>query len=220
MMNLLSYELFFDLSSFDHHALFQKDKPVWQALHDLKAYLDQLSLGKIESDIPDSVTLVHPEKIQIGKGVKVGPGAYIEGPCVIGDHSIVGHTAYLRPYVLTGVGCVIGHATEAKHAIFLNNAKAPHFNYVGDSILGNKTNLGAGSICANVRLDKKSVSVTVDNERFSTGLKKMGAIVGDGSEVGCNAVLNPGLLLKKRSFIRASVAQVKSTLSLKKVTHV
>ncbi|MCB1067734.1 MAG: UDP-N-acetylglucosamine diphosphorylase [Simkania sp.] len=218
-MNRLSYELFFDLESFEHRSLFKEGVPVWNALKHLKAYLESLSLGKIECDIPSSTILDHPELISIGKGTVVEPGAYIQGPCVIGKNCQVRHGSYIRPYLLTGDDCVIGHATETKHAIFLNGAKAPHFNYVGDSILGRDVNIGAGVICANFRLDKKLVPVRVWGEQFSSELKKFGAIVGDSSQIGCNTVLNPGLLLRKLSLIRSCESVSESNLR-KDVSHV
>lgn len=214
-MNRLSPSIFFKLESFEHQALFLDGEPVWNALKHLKEYLMSQSLGKIACHVPSSVTLVHPEWISIGEGTIIQPGAYIEGPCMIGKECEVRHGAFVRSNVLTGSGCVIGHATEVKHAVFLDGAKAPHFNYVGDSILGNGVNLGAGVICANYRLDQKPVPVHVENEIFSSGLKKLGAIVGDGAQVGCNAVLNPGLLLKKRSLVRSCESVLKSNIKWK-----
>ncbi|WP_420421645.1 UDP-N-acetylglucosamine diphosphorylase [Simkania sp.] len=218
-MNRLTHELFFDLKSFEHQVLFEEGQPVWNALKNLKAYLESLSLGKIECDIPSSAILEHPELISIGAGTVVEPGAYIQGPCIIGKNCQVRHGSYIRPYLLAGNQCVIGHATETKHAIFLNGAKAPHFNYVGDSILGSDVNIGAGVICANFRLDKKSVPVRVWGEQFSSDLKKFGAIIGDRSQIGCNTVLNPGVLLRKRSLIRSCESVSESNLR-KEVSHV
>ena len=106
------------------------------------------------------------------------PGAYIEGPCVIGKACQIRHSAYVRPYVVTGDRCIIGHSSEVKHSILLDGAQAPHFNYVGDSILGNGVNLGAGVICANFRLDHREVIVEIEGNRHETGLRKFGAIVG------------------------------------------
>lgn len=218
-MERLSSKLFFNLDSFEHTSLFLEGQPAWHALKRLKEYLDSLPLGKIACDIPPNVTLVSPNHISIGEGTIIQSGAYIEGPCVIGKNCEVRHGAFVRPYVLTGDGCVIGHATEAKHAIFLNGSKAPHFNYVGDSILGNDVNLGAGVICANFRLDQKAVPVCVEGEKFSTGLKKLGAIIGDKSKLGCNAVLNPGVLLKKRSLIRSLASISDSNIKLERRSH-
>lgn len=203
---------FFELASFSHKDLFRVDAPVWESLKELQGYLEGAPLGKIECDIPTGVTLVHPEKVSIGKGTRVEPGAYIEGPCIIGEGCQVRHGAYVRPYVLTGNQCVIGHSTEVKHAIFLDGAQAPHFNYVGDSILGNSVNIGAGVICANFRLDHGEVIVEIDGKRFKTGLRKFGAILGDHSQIGCNSVLNPGVLLRKRTFSRACSSIQKSNL--------
>ncbi|MCB1110484.1 MAG: UDP-N-acetylglucosamine diphosphorylase [Chlamydiia bacterium] len=205
-------EIFFELQVFQHRALFDSTAPVWECLKKLKPYLDQFSLGKIECQIPEGVTLVNPEKISIGKGTRVEAGAYIEGPCLIGENSTVRHGAYIRPYVLTGKNCVLGHATEAKHAVFLDGAQAPHFNYVGDSVLGNHVNIGAGVICANFRLDHGEVVVEVNGDRFKTGLRKMGAIIGDQAQVGCNSVLNPGVLLRKKTLVRACSSIQKSNL--------
>jgi len=133
----------------------------------------------------------------------VEPGSYIEGPCVIGDGCHIRHGAYIRPYVLTGNGCVLGHASEFKHSVLLDDVCAAHFNYVGDSILGNRVQLGAGAICANFRLDSKEVMVKIGEDHFKTGTKKFGAIIGDQSKVGCNSVINPGILLRKRTMVRA-----------------
>jgi len=218
-MNRLSHELFFDLSSFKHRQLFSVGEPVWNTLKKLKTYLDKHSLGKIECDIPDQAILVNPEQISIGEGTVVEPGCYIQGPCIIGKHSEVRHGCYIRPYVIVGNRCVIGHATEVKHAIFLNGSKAPHFNYVGDSILGNDVNIGAGVICANFRLDKKTVSVCVKGEKFSSDLKKFGAIIGDRSQIGCNTVLNPGVLIRKKSLIRSCISVCESNVRME-ASHV
>ena len=166
----------------------------------------------MECPIPTNVTLVNAESISIGKGSVIEPGAYIEGPCVIGQNCRIRHGAYLREYVLTGDRCVIGHSTEVKHAIFLNDSKAPHFNYVGDSILGNHVNIGAGVICANFRLDKQDVVVEVEGETYQTGITKFGTILGDSSQLGCNTVINPGVLLRKKTYSRACTSIQKSNL--------
>ncbi|MCI5051661.1 MAG: UDP-N-acetylglucosamine diphosphorylase [Simkaniaceae bacterium] len=195
-ISLISYTSFFDLNSFEHIELFHND-PVWSALKTLKEYVDKLDFSiEVETE---SAYLVNREKISIGKGSVIEPGAYIEGPCVIGKNCVVRHGAYVRPYTLTGDGCTIGHSSEVKHSILLNGCALPHFNYVGDSIIGSNVNLGAGLICANLRLDKGEVFVHVSGQKIPTGLSKMGAIVGDGSSLGCNCVTNPGALFKKGS---------------------
>jgi UDP-N-acetylglucosamine diphosphorylase / glucose-1-phosphate thymidylyltransferase / UDP-N-acetylgalactosamine diphosphorylase / glucosamine-1-phosphate N-acetyltransferase / galactosamine-1-phosphate N-acetyltransferase len=186
--------LFFDLSQFRHRELFDGEF-VWDALKAIKPYLSQTRLGRIEVEIPAGVYLVNPEQISIGKGTVLEPGAYIKGPCIIGERCTIRHTAYIRGDLIAGDECVIGHATEVKTAIFLNGAHAAHFAYVGDTILGNHVNLGAGTKCANLRLDNKQVVVHVDGRRCETGLRKFGAVIGDHSQIGCNAVTNPGTLL-------------------------
>lgn len=191
---------FFNLDEYSHASLFEDSQYPWQALERLKSYFTSSKLGKIEVAVPSSVHLVHPELISIGKGTVVEPGAYIEGPCIIGKNCSIRHGAYIRGEVITGDHCVIGHDTEVKHSIFLNSASAAHFNYVGDSILGNKVNLGAGVKCANLRLDHQPIHVFFFHEKIETGLRKLGAIIGDGAQVGCNCVINPGTILGRNSF--------------------
>ncbi|NGX50978.1 MAG: Bifunctional protein GlmU [Chlamydiae bacterium] len=209
-------QLFFDLTEFPHQELFLNEKPIWETLNNLKSYFNQLPLGKIECKIPSSVTLVNVEEISIGRGTVVEAGAYIEGPCVIGEQCQVRHGAYIRPYLLTGNGCVLGHASEFKHAILLNNACAAHFNYVGDSILGNHVNLGAGVICANFRLDHGEIKVEIEGKRFNTRRDKLGAIIGDRSQIGCNSVTNPGVLLRRNSLFRPCTSIQHSNLRIRK----
>jgi len=189
----------FELEGFAHHEIFAGCKYPWEALVRLEQYLQSQSLGKIEGDVSASAYLVHPEKISLGKGVVVEPGAYIEGPCIIGAGTVIRHGAYLRGHVIVGEGCIIGHCTELKNAIFLNGASAAHFNYVADSVVGNRVNLGAGSKCANLRLDRRNIRVKVQGALIDTQMKKLGAIIGDGAQIGCNCVLNPGTVLKKNS---------------------
>ncbi len=190
-------ERFFDLRSFEHKDLFENCKHPWDALKNIKKYLESRELGMILGEISPQAYLINPESISIGKGTKVEPGAYIEGPCIIGENCEIRHGAYIRPGVITGNSCVIGHATEVKHSIFLNGAKAAHFNYVGDSILGDGVNLGAGAKLANFRLDGKEVIIYLNNERIASGLKKLGAIIGDRANLGCNCVTNPGTIIGK-----------------------
>lgn len=196
--SLLNADHFFDLQGFKHSALFRPDQPIWDVF-DLIA--DYIASGQFESDmhmVSEQCYLVQREMIFIGHGTRVEPGAYIEGPCVIGRNCVIRHGAYIRGNVIAGDHCVIGHTTEAKNAIFFNHAKAAHFAYVGDTILGNHVNLGAGVKCANVRFDRKAISITADQVRIDTGRKKLGALVGDHTEVGCNAVLLPGTITEKK----------------------
>lgn len=197
-MKNLSPADFFDLASFEHSAIFDESRYVWETLTKIESYLLAQKLGKIETDIPSTAYLVDHERVSIGPGTIIEPGAYIKGPCIIGPNCVIRHGAYIRGNALIGNGCVIGHDTEIKNVIFLNDANAAHFAYLGDSIVGNQANLGAGVKCANLRLDHQTINIHFQNKRIPTGLRKMGAIIGDHCQIGCNAVLNPGTLLGKR----------------------
>jgi len=213
-MNELRSSLFFNLESFSHRDIFSETTHVWETLKNLKEYLDSYSYDGIHCSVPQGTYLVHRDKIQIGEGTILDPGVYIEGPCVIGRDCHVRQGAYMRPYSLIGDRCVIGHATEVKHSIFLDDANAPHFNFVGDSILGNHVNLGAGVTCANFRVDRKDVVVRISDKMWKTGLRKFGAIIGDRSQLGCHTVVNPGVLLKKKTLTRAGAIIQQSNLKL------
>ncbi len=136
------------------------------------------------------------DDIQIGKGSVIEPGAMIKGPAIIGDNTEVRQCAYIRGDVITGPGCVVGHATEVKSSALLWESKAGHFAYIGDSILG-KVNLGAGTKLANLKIFNEEVVINIDKTKYETGLKKFGAILGDGVEIGCNSVTSPGTLLSR-----------------------
>ena len=166
----------------------------------IKIYLQKIPLGKIEVAIPQGTYLANPENISIGKGTVLEPGVYIKGPCIIGENCTIRHGAYIRGNLITGNGCVIGHDTEIKNSVMLNHAQAAHFAYLGDSILGNRVNLGAGTKCANLKLDHKNIAVRFGERLIETGLKKFGAIIGDDSQTGCNSVTNPGTLFGKQVF--------------------
>lgn len=185
---------FFDLSSYAHKALFERSALVWEALSVLKEYLDDLIHPTSSADIPKGVFFENPERIVIGRGTKIEPGAYIKGPCWIGEGCVIRHGAYIRDYVITGNHCVIGHATEIKNSILLDHVHAAHFNYVGDSILGHHVNLGAGAKCANFRFDGGTICIRSEKKKWNTQLTKLGAIMGDRSQLGCNSVSNPGTL--------------------------
>ena len=191
------YDLF-DLNEFAHSKILETSQP-WDVLSKLHDYLMGLELGKMEGEIEPGAHLVNPGLISIGKGSVVEAGAYIKGPCVIGKDCQIRHGAYIRGDVLVGDRCIIGHATEVKNSIFLNGSQAGHFAYVGDSVLGNNVNLGAGTKCANLRLDRKNIKI----EGKDTGLRKLGALFGDGAQTGCNAVTNPGTIMEKNSWCLA-----------------
>ncbi len=140
-------------------------------------------------------------QINLGTGVLIEGGAMVKSPAILGDCTEVRQGAYLRGYCLAGKRCVLGHATEVKHSIFLNDAKAGHFAYLGDSILGTNANLGAGTKFANLRFLSGNVSITFDGKKIDTGRRKFGAILGDDSQTGCNSVTNPGTILAKQCML-------------------
>lgn len=189
---------FFDLSHFSHAALFDPNDYVWKALEHLERYLNSMSLGDIKVDIPAGVYLENQQKISIGAGTVIEPGVYIQGPCVIGSQCTLRQGAYIRGNVLAGNKCVIGHDTEVKNSILFDGAQAAHFAYLGDSIIGNRVNLGAGTKCANLKLDHSLITIVHEELHIKTGLRKLGAIIGDDSQIGCNSVTNPGTFLGKR----------------------
>ena len=194
---------YFDLSEVTFSDLFKSDEPVWSALSHLSDYLHQTiypNENKIEGEVCDGAYLVG-NRIWVLKGAVVEPGAYVKGPVIIGEDTEVRHGAYIRGNVITGKNCVIGHTTEVKNSIFLNGAKAGHFAYIGDSILGNKVNLGAGTKLANLKIYSGPIKLRYQGSIVETGLRKLGAILGDGAELGCNSVTNPGTFLGKRSIV-------------------
>lgn len=143
--------------------------------------------------------------IALGEGVLIEGGATIKSPTIIGDCTEVRQGAYMRGYTLIGKRCVVGHTTEVKHSIFLNDAKAGHFNYLGDSILGNNANLGAGTKFANLRFLSGNVKIKTNDAIIDTGRKKFGAILGDNAQTGCNSVTNPGTLLGPKSMLLPNI---------------
>ena len=167
----------------------------WEALKGIKEMI--LSLGQTLGEEYEK----RGEDVWVHKSAKVAPTAYIGGPCIIGADTEVRHCAFIRGSALVGEGCVVGNSTELKNVILFDNVQVPHFNYVGDSILGYKSHMGAGSLTSNVKSDQSLVVVHNGGEHIPTGLKKFGAMVGDYVEVGCNSVLNPGTIIGKNSNI-------------------
>lgn len=199
---------FLDLGQTDHRELFTvaPDQPVWSALGRLAAYLDRrLEAAATISDLIQGEVheraVVGP-RVWIAEGAVVEANAVIQGPAWIGHGTVVRSGAYLRQTVIAGNGCVLGNSSEFKNCLIFNDCEVPHFNYVGDSILGHKAHLGAGVICSNVRLDRQNVRVRdAEGNPIDTGLRKFGAIVGDRTEVGCNSVLSPGTLLGRDGLV-------------------
>ena len=167
--------------------LFEGKRYPWEILSELKEFIRKL--GATLS--PEEYDEVSPE-VWVHKTAKVAPTALIQGPTVIGAGTEVRHCAFIRGSALVGEGCVVGNSTEIKNAVIFDSVQIPHYNYVGDSILGFRSHMGAGVVASNFRSDKGNVNVHDGNETIETGLRKLGAILGDGSDVGCNSVLCPG----------------------------
>ncbi len=184
----------YDLSHTQAASLLSQYEYPWEALAKIGEFILQLgqSLSQDEYDHPS-------EDVWISKTAKVYPGAYIAGPAIIGPGTEVRPGAFVRGKALVGEGCVVGNSTELKNVILFDGVQVPHYNYVGDSILGYKSHMGAGSITSNVKSDKTLVTVRGGEEAIETGLKKMGAMLGDFVEVGCNSVLNPGTVIGRHS---------------------
>ncbi len=189
----------FDLSQTEHAVLFADCEFAWDALKRIAAYLEENLHPGLHNKC-DGVAFIG-EKVCIGAGTVVEDGAMIKGPAIIGRNCEIRHNAYLREQVIVGDNCVIGNSCELKNAFLFNDAVVPHFNYVGDSILGHKAHLGAGVKISNVKLVAGNVTVELDGKPVDTGLRKFGALIGDNAEIGCNAVLNPGSIIGRGAVV-------------------
>ena len=186
----------YDLSQTIASELFYGLSYPWEALPKIGEFIVKLgnTLSSEEYDNPK-------ENVWIAKNAVVAPTAFINGPCIIGKNAEVRHCAFIRGNAIIGEGAVVGNSTELKNVVLFNKVQVPHYNYVGDSILGYKSHMGAGSITSNVKSDKKLVKVKTENEVIETGLKKFGAMLGDEVEVGCGSVLNPGTVVGRHANI-------------------
>ena len=185
-----------DLSHTIAAPLFEGRPYPWEVLGDIKAFI--LALGPtLPKDEYDEVS----EGVWIARDAAVFPSAHIGAPCIIDHGAEVRHCAFIRGSAIVGKNCVVGNSVELKNALLFDGVQTPHYNYVGDSVLGYKSHMGAGSITSNVKSDKTLVVVKNGGERMETGLKKFGAILGDFVEVGCNSVLNPGCVIGRRSSV-------------------
>lgn len=177
-------------------ALFEGVNYPWEVLGKIHDFI--ITLGE---QLPKDLFEERGEHIWIAKSAKVAPTACLNGPLIVDEEAEIRHCAFVRASAIVGKGAVVGNSTELKNVILFNKVQVPHYNYVGDSILGYKSHMGAGSITSNVKSDKTLVVVKAGEEEFITGLKKMGAMLGDHVEVGCNSVLNPGTVIGRNSNI-------------------
>src|SRR3954462_5538662 len=215
-----------ELLSLEHTAhakLFENQKYVWDALKQISSYLQFRLKPAVLGDLVGKPFI--SDSVFIGEGTIVEQGAFLKGPAWIGANCHIRSGCYVRENVIVGDGAVMGNSCEFKNSIIFNEAQVPRFSYVGDSILGYKAHLGAGVILSNVKLNHREIAVTAEEGNIATGLTKFGAIVGDRTEVGCNAVINPGSVLGRDCIIYpganfrgvlpgASVVKVRQTLQV------
>lgn len=176
--------------------IFEGKKYAFEVLPEISDFIKQLSLTLDTEKFDDLGGGVF-----VAKSARVADSAHIAGPCIIDEDAEIRHCAFIRGNAIVGKGAVVGNSTELKNVILFDKVQVPHYNYVGDSILGYKSHLGAGAITSNVKSDKTNVSVTLDRQKYNTSLKKFGAILGDCVEVGCGTVLNPGTVVGKNTNI-------------------
>ncbi|MEM7249585.1 MAG: UDP-N-acetylglucosamine diphosphorylase [Acidobacteriota bacterium] len=191
----------FDLDDWPHADLFDGCLHAWEVLGSrLKEYVADHARSDLEAGTVEDGAVVRGDVV-LGEGSVIEAGAFVQGPCLIGKNVEVRHGAYLRGHVIAGDGSVLGHATEVKGSVFLPGAKAGHFAYVGDSVLGRDVNLGAGTKLANLKLAKDEVCIRHEKRMIETGLRKFGALLGDGAQTGCNSVTNPGTILGRKALL-------------------
>jgi UDP-N-acetylglucosamine diphosphorylase / glucose-1-phosphate thymidylyltransferase / UDP-N-acetylgalactosamine diphosphorylase / glucosamine-1-phosphate N-acetyltransferase / galactosamine-1-phosphate N-acetyltransferase len=194
MMNIFIDELL-NIEELDARTIFEGVKYPWEVLSKIKNFIFEYA-----KNLPDDFERIE-EFVWVGKGTTIEKSVLIKGPAIIGYNCEIRHSAYIRDNVIIGNDVVVGNSTEIKNSILFNKVQVPHYNYVGDSILGYKAHLGAGVIISNLKSDGTLVKVKYGTDNIETGLRKFGTIVGDLSEVGCNSVLNPGTIIGKNSII-------------------
>lgn len=196
MMETCKIKNLYNLNETIAAELFEGAEYPWEVLSKIGDFI-----RKLGSTLSEDEYEKRGEDVWVARSAKVAPTAYINGPAIIGKGAEVRHCAFIRGNALVGEGAVVGNSTELKNVVLFNKVQVPHYNYVGDSILGYKAHMGAGSITSNVKSDKKLVVVKAGKERIETGLKKFGAMIGDEVEVGCGSVLNPGTVIGPHSNI-------------------
>ena len=189
-METCKIENLYDLNETIARELFEGAVYPWEVLPKISVFILELGAALSEEEYEKRA-----EDVWVAKSAVVAPTAYIHGPAIIGKNAEVRHCAFIRGNAIVGEGAVVGNSTELKNVVLFNKVQVPHYNYVGDSILGYKAHMGAGSITSNVKSDKKLVVVKDGKERMETGLKKFGAMIGDNVEVGCGSILNPGTVI-------------------------
>lgn len=236
---MLDAASFFDLTATAHAALFEGTTYVWEAIDRIGAYIEQ----RLADDLKPNAHLypLHPTTVLSGDAIyihptaRIAPGVCIEAPAIIGARCEVRHGAYLRGGVVLGDGAIVGHASEIKNGVLLEQAGAPHFAYIGDSILGARVNLGAGTKISNLAISSEkdpatharpTLTLVIEGQTYDTGLSKFGAVLGDDVQLGCNSVTNPGSLVGARTWVYPLVSLAKgyyppdSVVKLRQTLHI
>ncbi len=217
---MLRPEDYFDLEDFEFRGVFKNCEYVWDALRNVGRFALEYIMSidgesNIRGTVMDGAYIDDRDAVVIGEGTVVEPGAFIMGPAIIGSNCQIRNGAYIRGDVIVGNNCIVGHASELKNCIMLDTAQCPHFAYVGDSVLGRRVNLGAGTRLSNVPVlsfkdeasgKRPTIKINIEGKEYDTGLVKFGAIVGDGCQTGCNTVTNPGCLLAPNTLVYANVS--------------
>lgn len=196
MLEMFKIDKYLDVSKTLAQFLFEGIDYPWEVLPRIEAFIMQLGPMLPEEEF-DKIG----DNVWIAKSAKVADTASITGPCIIDENAQIRHCAFIRGNAIIGKGAVVGNSCEIKNSILFDEVEAPHYNYVGDSVLGYKAHLGAGAITSNIKNDKKNVMIKFPLGEIETGLRKLGAVVGDGVQVGCNTVLNPGTVIGKNTRI-------------------
>lgn len=208
MVKNLYPEKYFNLSKFEFRGVFVENKPVWETVKNIEKFIDKFfakqGVKNLGGRFPRA--FLEGEHIYVGEGTKIYPGAFVGNNVIIGKNCEVRPGAFIRENVILGDDCIIGNSCEIKNSILLNKAWTSHFNYVGDSIIGNNTNIAASTIFANIRFDffdkdPRTIAIKLDGEIFDTGLLKFGSIMGDGSQTGCKTLINPGTFIGKNCIL-------------------
>ncbi|MFZ5805963.1 MAG: DapH/DapD/GlmU-related protein [Verrucomicrobiota bacterium] len=204
-MTFLSSD-YLDFEQTAHETLFKGCVHVWETLSNIGDYLKKNLKAEVHAKLAGKPFI--GEQVYVGKGTVIEPGVCIQGPAWIGENCLLRQGAYIRENVIVGDHCVLGNSCEFKNCVIFNDCEIPHFTYVGDSILGHKVHLGAGVVLSNLKLNRTSVQIRCENCLIDTGLKKFGAIIGDRSEIGANAVLNPGSVIGRDCLVYPLISWV------------
>lgn len=191
---------YLDLTKCSHPSLFREGEPVWAPIGRLREYLDEMLKPAVHGGVMPGAFV--GERVFIGKGTRVMPGAVLIGPAWIGEDCFVAPGCYIRENVIIDHRCIVANSSEFKNSLLFEACEVPHFNYVGDSILGHQAHLGAGAVLSNWRLDHQTITIPLpDGGRVDTGLAKFGAVLGDHVDIGCNTTISPGSLLGRNSVV-------------------